>query len=52
MSKKRDSKEIQQIVDLYTKKNPKILTRGQIKQSTLDKIMEDINARQKKKNGN
>lgn len=44
--------EKQQIIDLYSNPSQKILTRGKIKQSTLDKIMEDINANCKKKTRN
>ena len=46
---KNDEKKI--IIDLYINR-PKILTRGKIKQSTLDKILEDINAHHNKKRGN
>ena len=38
-----------QVIDFYTENPPKILTRGTIKQSTLNKILEDINANCKKK---
>lgn len=48
--KKEDTKK--EIINLYTEKSQKFLARGKIKQSTLDKIMEDINAncREKKRN--
>ena len=45
--KKEDTKK--EIINLYTEKPQKFLARGKIKQSTLDKIMEDINANCKKK---
>lgn len=48
-SNKNDNKKA--IIDLYTKQ-VKVLARGKIKQSTLDKIMEDINANCGKKDGN
>lgn len=49
INKQNEQNEKQQIIDLYTTSSQKLLTRGNIKQATLDKIMEDINANCKKK---
>lgn len=43
--------EKKEILDLYINSNSKILTRGKIKTSTLNKILEDINANCKTKKG-
>ena len=46
---KNTNNEKQQIINLYLSTSQKFLTKGKIKESTLNKIMEDINANCKEK---